>query len=230
MTGLDLTCLIPAHNEAGRIGAVLRAVSGHPMVGRVLVIDDGSTDGTADVARATGVQVIAPPRNLGKTGALILGLQQVTRGHLLLLDADLTGLTADAITSLIAPVAQGRASASLSLRGNAPRIWRRIGIDYITGERVLPHALLADELDRIAALPRFGFEVFLNRLLITAGQPIAVVPWPDVASPSKAAKRGLLRGLQADAAMMADIFRTQGPVDCLRQIAALRRLARGAGG
>jgi len=225
MTGLALTCLIPAHNEAARIGAVLRAVAGHPLVARVLVIDDGSTDATAAIARAAGVQVIAPPHNLGKTGALILGLRQVTQGHLLLLDADLTGLTPDAITALIAPVADGRAMASLSLRGNAPRTWRRIGVDYITGERVLPHALLAGHLDQIAALPRFGFEVFLNRLLIAADQPIAIVPWPGVASPSKVSKRGVLRGIKADAAMMSDIFRTLGPTACLRQIIAMRRLA-----
>lgn len=222
---MRLTCLIPAWNEAARIGGVLDAVAGHPMIGRVLVIDDGSTDGTGGVAAARGVEVLRTPGNLGKTRALALGLGVVPGGHVLLLDADLIGLTAGAVTRLAAPVAEGRAGAAISLRGNAPRTWRMIGLDYISGERVLPHALLAPHLGAFGALPRFGFEVFLNRLLIDQGAPVAVVPWQGVSSPSKAAKRGsLAAGLRADAAMMADIFRTVGPRECLRQIAALRRL------
>lgn len=228
---MSLTCLIPAWNEAARIGAVLGAVSGHPMVTRVLVIDDGSTDGTGDIARAAGVDVLRTPGNLGKTRALAMGLGTVEGGLVLLLDADLTGLRADDVARLARPVIAGRAGASLSLRGNAPRTWRLIGLDYITGERVLPHALLAPHLQSFGALPRFGFEVFLNRLLIARGDPVAVVPWPEVASPSKAAKRGsLLAGLGADAAMLGDIFRTVGLRDPLRQIAALRRLRLPDGG
>jgi glycosyltransferase involved in cell wall biosynthesis len=230
MSGLDLTCLIPAYNEAARIGGVLDAVAGHPLVTRTLVIDDGSTDGTAAVAEARGIRVIRTPGNLGKTRALVEGLRQVPGGHVMLLDADLTGLSPAAIAALAAPVAAGEAVAALSLRGNAPRTWRLIGIDYITGERVLPQALLAPHLDRIAALPRFGFEVFLNRLLIEAGAPVAVVPWPAVASPSKASKRGIAAGIAADAAMLGDIFRTIGPVGWLGQIVALRRLRVGPGG
>lgn len=222
---MRLTCLIPAWNEAARIGGVLDAVAGHPALERVLVIDDGSTDGTGDVARARGAEVLRTPGNLGKTRALALGLGTVAGGHVMLLDADLTGLSAGAVSRLAAPVIAGRAAASLSLRGNAPRTWRLIGLDYITGERVLPHALLAPHLATFGTLPRFGFEVFLNRLLIDQGAPVAIVPWPEVASPSKAAKRGsVMAGLRADAAMLGDIYRTVGWRECSRQIAALRRL------
>ncbi len=222
---MTLTCLIPAWNEADRIGGVLAAAAGHPLIGRTLVIDDGSTDGTGDIARAAGVETLRTPGNLGKTRALVMGLRSVTDGHVLLLDADLTGLSAGAISRLVQPVLSGRAHAALSLRGNAPRTWRTIGLDYITGERVLPAGLILPHLDDFARLPRFGFEVYLNRLLIAAGQPVAVVAWPEVASPSKASKTGSLgAGLRADARMMRDIFRTIGPRECLAQIAALRRL------
>lgn len=219
----DITCLIPAWNEAARVGGVLDAVVGHPLLAEVVVIDDGSTDGTAAVAGARGARVIRSPGNLGKTAALLLGLAAATTRHVMLIDADLSGLTAEAVTALAAPVLAGRAEATISLRGNAPLAWRLIGIDYISGERVLPLDLLRGQEARLATLPRFGFEVFVNRRLIETGARVAVVRWPAVASPSKASKQGLRAGLGSDIGMMRDIFRAIGPADCVAQIRALRR-------
>lgn len=221
----SFTCLIPAYNEAARIGAVLQAVQGHPALTSIIVIDDGSSDGTAEVAQASGVRVIRMGRNGGKTRALQAGLAEVRTSHVLLIDSDLLGLSSAAVSRLIAPVTSGQAEASLSLRGNAPGVWRLIGLDYISGERVLPMDVLQGKGADLAALPRFGFEVFLNDLLIGAGTRLAVVRWPEVQSPSKASKRGPVAGLRADLGMMADIFRTVSPLHCLWQIARMRGLA-----
>ena len=221
------TCIIPAFNEAGRIGDVLESVIGHPQLSTVIVVDDGSTDGTGDIAQAHGATLLRTAGNLGKTKALALGLQDIVTSHVVLIDADLSGLTVPMVTALIAPVMTGMSSAAISLRGNAPFVWRWIGIDYISGERVIPLSLLTGRLPDLARIPRFGFEVFLNQLLIAQDMPIAIVHWPDVASPSKARKRGRLSGLWADAAMIADIFRTIGLLSCLKQILALRRLRSG---
>mgnify|MGYP000026379905 CR=1 FL=1 len=218
-----LTCLVPAYNEAARIGGVLDVLADHPLLDTVIVVDDGSTDGTADVAAAKGVRVLRTPGNVGKTRALALGLGLVATRHVMLIDADLSGLTPEAITALAAPVLSGAAGASISLRGNAPRSWRLIGVDYISGERVLPVALLAGQEAALARLPRFGFEVFLNHRMRAAGLRVAIVRWPGVASPSKAAKRGLRAGIAADIAMIRDIFRAVGPRACLGQILWLRR-------
>jgi glycosyltransferase involved in cell wall biosynthesis len=222
---VTLTCLIPAYNEAPRIAGVLAAVAGHPALQAVLVVDDGSTDGTGDVAQGFGVAVMRTAGNLGKTAALAQALRQVDTTHVLLLDADLIGLTAADVTALIAPVLAGHAQASLSLRGNAPRTWRLIGVDYISGERVVPMAVFTGQLQALTRLPRFGFEVFLNRLLMARGDPVAVVRWPGVASPSKASKRGLWRGLMADLRMLRDIAGTISIADMLGQIVTLRRLS-----
>lgn len=218
-----IACLIPAHNEAPRLPAVLAAVLGHPAISRVLVIDDGSTDGTAEVARAAGASVLELRPNRGKTAALAAGIRAVNEDHLLLIDADLLGLTPDAIMALVDPVSDGRAAVSLSLRGNAPGLWRAIGVDYLTGERLIPRALIAPHLDRLDQLPRFGFEVFLNGLIRQAGLRVAVVRWPAVASPLKSAKHGFWVGIVADLRMMRDIFRTIPPMVALAQIFWLRR-------
>lgn len=226
MNAPGITCLVPAHNEAPRIGRVIAAVQGHPAVDDLMIVDDGSTDGTGDVARAAGALVISGPGNSGKTRALMLGLARVRTSHVLFLDADLLGLGARDISALVAPVTEGRAAASISLRGNAPRTWRALGVDYISGERLIPVDLLAGQEIALAALPRFGFEVFLNRLLIARDDPVAIVRWPGVSSPSKARKRGLFRGAVGDATMILDILRTIPPGQIVSQITALRRLHR----
>jgi len=218
------TCVVPAYNEGARIGGVLTAINRHPDLHQVIVIDDGSTDDTAAVAARHEVTVLRTPGNLGKTAALAFGLGHVTSTHVLLLDADLIGLTAEDVTRLVEPVKEGRALSSVSLRGNAPRLWRLIGLDYISGERALPMDLLQPHVATFNTLPKFGFEVFLNGLLIAQKRPIAVVRWPHVASPSKASKQGLWRGLWSDARMMGDIFRTITPVEALRQIVRMRHL------
>lgn len=225
MTGFEgVSCIVPAYNEAPRIGAVLAAVAGHPGVAEVIVVDDGSTDGTADrAAGVAGVRVIRQARNGGKTRAVAAGIAAAGRSHLMLVDSDLVGLDAAHLSALIAPVATGRAGASISLRRNAPWPWRALGIDYISGERVMPRALLADRLETLHTLPRFGLEVFMNDLWLEAGWPIAVVPWPEVASPLKAEKAGgWAAGLRADAAMIGDIFRTKPVPATLRQIFTMR--------
>lgn len=220
-TGLSV--IVPAWNEAARIGAVLAVAAGHGLVGEVLVVDDGSTDGTAEVAGGvSGVTVIRQPQNGGKTRALLSGIAAARFSHLMFLDADLVGLTPEDLTALARPVREGRATASISLRGNAPGPWRWIGLDYISGERVVARSQLPADLGDLARLPGFGFEVALNRRWIAAGVRLAVVPWPGVASPLKSAKQGLLAGIRSDARMMRDIFRTVSPVEALGQIVSMR--------
>lgn len=217
-----ICCLIAAWNEAPRIGAVLDAVAGHPLVAEVLVIDDGSTDGTAQVAAGyAGVRVLRLDRNGGKSAAVMAGVRATGHPLLLLLDADLQGLTPEDITALALPVLDGQADVAISLRGNAPRLWRWIGLDYISGERLVPRAVL----ERIVAqgLPRFGIEVAMNRLWLDLSARIAVVPWPGVASPAKAVKQGLWRGIRADLRMIADLCATQPAHRLAAQIHRMRR-------
>ncbi|WP_328702372.1 TIGR04283 family arsenosugar biosynthesis glycosyltransferase [Belnapia arida] len=78
----SLTVIIPALNAAAGLGAVLSACAGLPVV----VVDGGSTDATAGVARAAGARVIAAPR--GRGGQLAAGAVAATGEWLLFLHAD----------------------------------------------------------------------------------------------------------------------------------------------
>ena len=217
-----LSCLIPAYNEGPRIAQVLAAVANHPLIDEVIVIDDGSNDDTGEIAHSFGVRVLSQTPNGGKTRAVVAGITAARGSHLLLLDADLLGLSSEMLTALIEPVRTGQAQATISLRGNAPAVWRLIGLDYISGERVLPRDILAEQIETMTDLPRFGLEVFMNRLWLREQLRLRVIRWPDVASPMKHSKRGWRAGLRADMRMMADIFATISPLEALRQILRLR--------
>jgi dolichol-phosphate mannosyltransferase len=66
-------CVIPAFNEAGKIGTLVKRFP-DGVVTQVLVVDDGSTDGTADEARAAGALVITQPQNRGVGAAIRTGI------------------------------------------------------------------------------------------------------------------------------------------------------------
>jgi glycosyltransferase involved in cell wall biosynthesis len=82
-------CLIPAFNEAPYIASVVERVRHY--VEEVVVIDDGSADGTADMARAAGATCLQSPGNCGKASALRTGLtfaRDHNFTHVITLDGD----------------------------------------------------------------------------------------------------------------------------------------------
>ena len=91
-TGLRVSVVIPARDEAARIGPCLAGLADDPDVAEVIVVDDRSSDGTADVAREHGARVVAgaePPAGwIGKPWALQQGLEAAAGDIVVSLDAD----------------------------------------------------------------------------------------------------------------------------------------------
>src|SRR4051812_33008067 len=116
----DTAVVIPAKDEAERIGVTVAAALKLPGVDLVVVVDDGSTDETGRVARAAGARVVRHSRNRGKAAALESGAEAVRLldegrpRHLLFLDADL-GETAGSALPLIVPVRAGEADATIAV-------------------------------------------------------------------------------------------------------------------
>lgn len=84
--------VVPARDEAARIGPCLDGLAADPAVGEVVVVDDRSQDGTAQVARARGARIVEgrplPEGWVGKQWALRQGLEAAARDVVVLLDAD----------------------------------------------------------------------------------------------------------------------------------------------
>jgi glycosyltransferase involved in cell wall biosynthesis len=125
----DVAVVIPARNEYDRIGATVKGAASLPGVDVVLVVDDGSGDGTAAAAEAAGATVVRHARNRGKAAAMETGAESVrlleaarpgtqdteqTPRHLLFLDADLAETAARA-APLIEPVRSGQADMTIAV-------------------------------------------------------------------------------------------------------------------
>jgi glycosyltransferase involved in cell wall biosynthesis len=116
--------VIPAYNEAERIGETVTAALSLPGVDVVVVASDGSTDATVRHARNAGATVWRSPRNQGKAAAMLAGATAVREvdqrdpadgpRHLLFLDADL-GRTAANAGPLIEPVTGGAADMTTAV-------------------------------------------------------------------------------------------------------------------
>lgn len=92
---MKISILIPAYNECSSIKIVLERVFSLPIENlEVIVVDDGSTDGTCEIVRSClktypKLRLIEQPVNLGKTAAIALAIRQATGDILMIQDADL---------------------------------------------------------------------------------------------------------------------------------------------
>ena len=120
----QVAVVIPAYNEADRVAATVTAASALPDAGVVVVVDDGSRDGTARAAEQAGASVLRHARNRGKAAAMETGAEAIrlldqreqrqAPWHLLFLDADL-GATAAEADPLIRPVTAGEADMTIAV-------------------------------------------------------------------------------------------------------------------
>ncbi|MGQ0631774.1 MAG: glycosyltransferase [Sporichthyaceae bacterium] len=119
--------VIPAKNEIELLPATLAGLAGAAFVHAVVVVDDGSADGTAEAAEQSGALVIRRARSAGKAAALMDGVQAARKSYgddtigIVLLDADV-GESVTELHPLMAAVAQGPAELAIAkyvARGSA---------------------------------------------------------------------------------------------------------------
>lgn len=218
MSASKLSCIICAHNEAPRIADVLYVAATHPLLDEVIVVDDGSTDGTADIVRSfRSVRLLSYRENRGKSRAFAEGVRAARYDYIMHLDADLKHLTEANITELAEPVLSLRVGMSISVRKNSLAVYRWMGLDFVSGERVIPKRVVAACVAEIDKLPRFGVEAFINARIIDERLKIAVVAFDNVINTRKSEKIGRWRGTLTDLGTALDVLRVISPLEVVRQ-------------
>jgi len=207
---MKVAAIVPAYNEEARIAAVLQTLTHAAAVDEVIVVNDGSTDGTALAAQAIpGVQVVTLPRNKGKGGAMREGATRTEADVLLFFDADLVGLTPRHVQDLLAPVCSGEATMSMGIFKGG-RLWTDMAQFFapaITGQR----AIRRDVFLHIPNLETvgYGIELAINDYVHSQGLVRKDITLRGVTHPMKEEKLGWARGAASRSRMYWQMLQFQ---------------------
>ncbi len=155
-----VSVIIPAFDEEGAIPQVIASLRAAASWREIIVVDDGSTDRTGDVARAAGANVVRHPYNIGNGASVKSGIREASGDFILIMDGDNQHAAADAVRLVAhlgeydlvvgARAASGQASTARHLGNNALN-WLAT---YLTG-RDIPDLTSGMRAARSSALREF---------------------------------------------------------------------------
>ncbi len=206
---MKIAAILPAYNEADRVANVARVVLRCPSIDEVIVVNDGSTDNTAEVVRQIpGVRLVNLPKNRGKGGAMGAGVDATDAKLLVFLDADLIGLKCEHVEALIEPVRTGKYQMAVGrFRGGRKLTdWAQRVTPNISGQRAIRRDVFVQipDLDTI----RYGVEMAITRYCRRWHVPTLTVWITGVTHPMKEEKLGFARGIISRARMYTQILDT----------------------
>ena len=193
---MKLSVIMPVYNEKDTIQEILRQVRAVNRADEIIVVDDGSTDGTRDLLKCEadqpGTIVIYHDRNQGKGAAVRTGFDRATGDILLIQDADLEYDPRD-YPLLLRPIEEGRVKVVYGSRFLGPRkamlFWHMLGNKFLTLlTNLLYNTILSDmetcykvfRADVIRGIPlrsrRFEFEPEITAKVLKRGHRIFEVP------------------------------------------------------
>ncbi|MDQ6724766.1 MAG: glycosyltransferase family 2 protein [Actinomycetota bacterium] len=191
---MTIDVVIPARNEASTVADVVAAALACRYVREVIVVDDGSADGTGDLALAAGAKVVRRDGAAGgsKAHAMEAGVAATDAEALLFCDADLVGLTAAHLDDVCVPFVEGRATMSVGWFDYGMLNPLVLRLPPTTGERIVPRWVW----DAIPPEKRNGYsiEIMINEVISEGRLPTSARIMPGVTHRTKRHKLGLRRG------------------------------------
>lgn len=199
--------LIPAYNEAVRLTCVVETAL-RAQLGPVLVVDDGSSDATAATAKRAGAEVLELPRNLGKGGAVYEGAAQLQTDVVVMVDADLTGLTEAHLRDLATPVLAGSVEMTRGVFTGGR--WRTTAAQRLAPQLNGQRGMVRSRLLEVAGLKesRYGIEIAITEHARKARWRTLDVAMPGVSQVMKEEKRGVVAGFLIRLKMYREILGT----------------------
>ncbi len=205
---MRVAAIVPAYNEENTVGAIIGTLLNCPSVHEVIVVSDGSSDGTAEVAQSYSVHLVDLETNLGKGGAMKAGAAETDCEVLVFIDADLVGLRCEHIETLLQPVLSGRTAMSIGVfsEGRPSTDLAQKIAPSLSGQRAIKKELF----DQVPNLEhsRYGVELALTRYAEQKGVEIIAVPLPALSQIVKEKKLGFVKGVKARLEMYKDIIKS----------------------
>lgn len=203
---MRVAVIIPAYNEEHRIAAVLRPITCATVATEIIVVCDGCTDRTAEIARTfPNVTVLDLKQNLGKGGAMAMAVANTACEIICFVDADLLNLRPEHIFKMVTPLLAGTAEMTVGVfRGG--KFWSE------TAQRVTPYFSGQRAMFRefFASIPhsyevRFGIELAITQAAKRQCLRVRRVLLHGVSNTHKEEKLGFVKGTAARTKMYAEI-------------------------
>lgn len=196
-----IDAIVPAHNEESTVADVARALIQSGAFGRVIVVDDGSTDKTAEQAKLGGAEVVRLERNIGKTGAMMAGVEQSTARDIAFFDADAVNMKPEYATALAGEYRKGGYAQVCGVLDHGVMNTSRLA----TGQRIVRR-------DVLEGIPKtcngYSAETAINYLADKVG-PTQTVLLAGLQFRTKTDKVGVVNGLAQGAKMLGEMTAAQ---------------------
>jgi len=201
---MSLEVIIPAYNEEKRIGGVIKPLSSSELIEKILVVNDGSTDKTAQIAADAGADLILNhSSNMGKGAALQTGIKEVKEENFLIIDADLHNLTEKHIELMLSSfqrnpeivMVNGIIKKEVPIQADIQK--------YITGIRLIDKKVWKQvEKEEIKG---YGIDLLIYEKAKKLGE-VKTKTLPGLKHTNKMDKNGLIRGFLKHLGMFIEII------------------------
>ncbi len=219
---MKYSCIIPVYNEQTRISNVLEQVVRIGKISEIICVDDGSTDNSVCIIseKFPQVKLVKHKHNLGKTAAIVTGLESVKTENILLLDSDLVNLKADEIDNAINSFE--RNNLDCLLFNTAPmncidQLIRHVFrfLLLAAGNRIISKQCLVETL-KSGNFKNYHLEIAQNKFLMESNKKVAYL---DISAKdvSKIDKIGFFKGWLDEIAMWWQIISYAGLVFFIKQ-------------
>jgi glycosyltransferase involved in cell wall biosynthesis len=200
-----VSVVIPALNEKDTISEIIERLVSIKLLDEVIVVCDGCTDNTAQLAGEAGAKVIELAHNVGKGGAMMVGVRAARNDVILFLDADLIGLNEQGVVNLVTPVLEGKADMTVGIfeKGRVATDFAQTVAPFLSGQRAVKRSLLEGMSDLDAS--RFGVEIALTRFAVENNLLVEEIILRDMTHRMKEEKLGLVKGVAARMRMYWEI-------------------------
>jgi glycosyltransferase involved in cell wall biosynthesis len=194
---LGISAIVAAYNEEETIAEVLTALQKSSSIDEIIVVSDGSTDRTVEIARSFDTKTISLRENQGKGYAMRLGVEHAANEILFFVDGDMVDLSPAHIDSLITPVVRGEVDMNNGVRHRGRlldflHLKLHVG-PVLTGIRVMRRQVFASVPPQY--MERFKIEAALNFFCTRTGYRQKNTVIYDLGHVTKESKMGLARGL-----------------------------------